>query len=421
MSASANGGSRWADRNPSPSTALPFDPFASRLRGLEFLRRGEPISRTEIARETGLGQATVSVITRELLDAGILREETRAGGSRGRPRIDLMTNSDSLIVAGAFVDWDGRTTVHIGNLGGAILAEATTAPPVGVEADTTAEIVESISLALKEARKGLPHPDRAIAALGVSLPAMVDAQGGVIHWRPPAEPTRQPLAQLLAQRLGLPVYLDNIGNTTAMAQRWFGQEAFNDDLCVVLVGAGVAMAQYVDGVIHRGAHGFNPEFGHVKTGVGADLPCSCGARGCLALVAGLMGMTHLAITRLGWRGDVFTSHRAAFAWLREKSASGDCVARDILDQGGHALGIALANHIAVWDPSHIIVLAEDDAWESTVAPGMHAHLQAAIPDMRRDALSLEIRIMQPGILPRGAIALAMDGIFRARDLTRWNT
>ena len=109
---------------------MPFDPFASRLRVLEFLRRGEPISRTEIARETGLGQATVSVITRELLDAGILREETRAGGSRGRPRIDLMTNSDSLIVAGAFVDWDGRTTVHIGNLGGAILAEATTAPPV---------------------------------------------------------------------------------------------------------------------------------------------------------------------------------------------------------------------------------------------------------------------------------------------------
>jgi predicted NBD/HSP70 family sugar kinase len=82
----------------------------------------------------------------------------------------------------------------------------------------------------------------------------------------------------LAERIGLPVFADNVCNVLARGERWFGASGFVDDLCVVFVGPGIGLSQYVAGSLHRGAHGRNAEFGHVKPALAARRPvCVAGA------------------------------------------------------------------------------------------------------------------------------------------------
>ncbi|HWU02959.1 MAG TPA: ROK family protein, partial [Novosphingobium sp.] len=212
---------------------------------------------------------------------------------------------------------------------------------------------------------------------------------------------------------------DNVGNIMALAERWFGSEPFNDNLCVIAVGPGVALGQFVNGMIHRGAHGINPEIGHSKTGIGADRRCLCGASGCLVRVAGLAGIAERAVEAGLWQGDPISTYGACLEQLTQLARGGDGHATTLLDEAGTALGIALANHIASWDPSKLLLLAEDACWGEQVYPCMLAALRSALPAPARDLVEIDIRLAEPDLYTRGTLALALDHIFRAPELAVW--
>ncbi|HWU04394.1 MAG TPA: MarR family transcriptional regulator, partial [Novosphingobium sp.] len=176
------------------------------MRILERLRRQEAISRTELAQQTGLGQATVSGIVRELLAHDLLRETRIPADTRGRPRLALRQNPDGLLIAGAFVLIGGRVDLQIGDMGGTVLARASaqSASPA-----TTSDIVEAIASAYRAATAALPG--RRPTAIGVSLPAMIDGTRGLVHWLPPHPPRTEPITQWLSEALGIPAFVDNVG------------------------------------------------------------------------------------------------------------------------------------------------------------------------------------------------------------------
>lgn len=305
-------------------------PLENRVRILERVRRHEAISRTELATQVGLGQATVSVIVRELVDHGILHETRLPGEGRGRPRLALMQNREALRIGGAFVHIGGRVDFQIGDLAGDVLARASAQADDPVDARA---LVGAIARAYAQATDALATEglDGARpAAIGLSLPAMIDGKRGDLRWLPPHGPQCEPLGAWLEEAIGVPVYLDNVGNIFALAERWFGSEAFNDDLCVVAVGPGIAAGQFVEGMIHRGARGLNPEIGHTKTGIGAERPCICGAKGCLVQTAGLVGVAVHA-SELGlWEGEPLLEYRACLARLVALSGEGDHTAARLL-------------------------------------------------------------------------------------------
>jgi len=396
---------------------MSFHPLASRLRILEHLRRLEPISRTQLCQSTGLANATVSDVVRDLLINGFLIEERETASGRGRPPILLKTDPRRLVIAGAFLHVaDNRLETSLANLMGDTLAARDVYLPAGFGNQALVEaIVENVGALREQVGGEVSVP----SALAVCLPGIVDAGQGVLHWLPPSAPATFPIGQVLTDRTGLPVFVDNVCNVLARGERWFGSTGFQEDLCVVFVGPGVGLSQYIGGTLHRGVHGRNAEFGHVKTGVGQGEPCVCGGRGCLAQSVGMVALAQKANTILGQSFDPMSQFVEAFDYIIAQARDGREQARLLLARAADALGIALANHVMMWDPSRIVIISASAQLEHAIGKAVIGSLRRNLPEAAPYATQVDFRQDDAQATVKSSTALGLDGMIYRADLADW--
>jgi predicted NBD/HSP70 family sugar kinase len=366
-----------------------------------------------------LGNATVSGIVRELLATGFLREARHAADGPGRPRIMLTMDPETHLVAGAIYHLgEKRVELQVSNLVGTVFFRSEMAlPDQAGTGDITAAISGLLTSALAQDDLIANSP----ALLGICLPAMVDAQNGIVHWLPPSEPEAYPMAEILRQQFGIPIFLDNYCNVVARAERWFGETTFSEDLCVIFVGAGVGLAQYVGGTLHRGSHGLNSEFGHTKTGIGSDAVCLCGAKGCLVQSSGFVALAAIAQRAFGLDIDPLTDFDRAFGEIALRSSQGDQVALSLCNRAAQALGVAIANHIALWDPSRILVVTPHPDWAKAVGQDMLGYIKQNLPTAMNEMVSIAIRCAPAILAEKGVAALAIDEMMNVNDLRVWRS
>ncbi len=158
---------------------------------------------------------------------------------------------------------------------GAILAEVREPTEPGAQGivRSAARVFEALRVATGQRLEG---------AVGVGIPGVVDVrQGAVKHavnlgvsgdWLP--------LRTLLAERLGVPVVLENDVNVAAL-----GAAALDDasDLVYLSIGTGLAAGLVLEGRLRRGDHGAAGEIGHVPVDPNGTV-CQCGQRGCLETI-----------------------------------------------------------------------------------------------------------------------------------------
>ena len=147
-----------------------------------------------------------------------------------------------------------------------------------------------------------------VTGIGLGVPGIVDAERGRVgvdvHYVP--ELAGAPLAAMLGERLGVPVFVDNDVNALALAEWTWGAGRGARSLVMLALGTGVGGGIIVDGRLLRGRAGFGGELGHVPMNFDGP-PCRCGGRGCLkAYVSG---------TDIGLRG----SARLGVRWARPRS------------------------------------------------------------------------------------------------------
>lgn len=134
-------------------------------------------------------------------------------------------------------------------------------------------------------------------AVGVGVPGLVDvARGALAHAvNLGVDGELLPLGDLLAERLGVPVAVENDVNAAAL-----GAVALTgvDDLVYLSIGTGLAAGLVLDGRLRRGLSGAAGEIGHVPVDP-TGAACQCGQRGCLETVA-----SGRAITDAWPAGDV---------------------------------------------------------------------------------------------------------------------
>ncbi len=114
--------------------------------------------------------------------------------------------------------------------------------------------------------------------VGVGVAGLVDHRRGVLVWAPHLPGEDVPLAGPLAERLGVPVVVDNDANLAAVAEHRQGAAAGAASVVMITLGTGIGMGIVLDGAIYHGrAHA--GEVGHVTVEPGGR-PCACGRRGC---------------------------------------------------------------------------------------------------------------------------------------------
>ena len=136
--------------------------------------------------------------------------------------------------------------------------------------------------AVEEIRAAAPDVD----AVGFGLPALVDQATGQSAWSTHLPLEGVPFRDLMSERLGLPVHVDNDANVALLAEHRQGAAAGRDHAVMVLLGTGIGGGLLLGGRIYRGATGVGAELGHIVVDMdGPECQGACPGRGCLEVMA----------------------------------------------------------------------------------------------------------------------------------------
>ena len=138
-----------------------------------------------------------------------------------------------------------------------------------------------------------------IRGVGAAFPSFIDYKSGVVVETSNIIALNDlPARDMLAERLDLPVYLDNDANAAALAEHAMGAGRGHDDLIYVTISTGIGGALILNGKLYRGMHGMAGEIGHMFISDSTGYPCSCGVTGCVQSISSGMHMARYATDRI---------------------------------------------------------------------------------------------------------------------------
>ncbi len=220
------------------------------------------------------------------------------------------------------------------------------------------ETLDIFTEAVEEIRAAAPD----VEAIGFGIPALVDRGTGVSRWSNHLSLDNVPFRDLMSERLGLPVVVDNDGNASVLAEARSGAAAGARHAVMVSLGTGIGGGLWLNGEVYRGSSGLGGELGHVVLQLhGPDCPGNCPGVGCFeALVSGE------AIGREGARvaeaePDSAMGRRLASGGtvdggtVTEMAHDGDALAREVLALIGERLGHGLVGLVNTFNPEVIVI------------------------------------------------------------------
>jgi glucokinase len=293
----------------------------------------------------------------------------------------------------------------VGRSGRVVALERRPAPRAGYEA-ALAAIAEACAAVRRQT------PDE-ITGAGVATAAFFDAaretvaSSTYLGWRD------RPLRRDLADRLELPVVVQNDADAAVWGEYVHG--AARGEECVVMatLGTGIGGGIVLGGRLLTGGHGLGAELGHLQVEPDGR-PCGCGARGCLEQYA-----SGTALTRIAREAGlpVEDPERIDGRLVIRLARAGDATALAAVHELTRRLGRGLAMVASIVDPTAIILgggLAEA-APDLLLAPVDAAFRAAAtIPRVRRAA---PVRIgalgNRAGAIGAAALARELPALVRA--------
>jgi len=363
---------------------------------LRLIGRHGPISRADIARRLGVSPATVTVLTRNLIESRMIRVLERGEPSGGRPAELLGLVGSSAAAIGVKVAHDHVAVVRA-DLEGAVAASETV-PFDAIGGNPFGALAELLEPHLTAA----PH-EQVLLGIGLGVPGFEDPYGSGIVQAPLLRWRHLPLGDHLTRVLGVPVLVDNDVNTLAVAQSLYGTGRGIDDFLTVTLGRGVGMGIVLGGELYRGARGAAGEFGHVD--VGSDVACSCGKRGCLETVVAEPALVATARRRRIIRRG------ATAADLLAAAVDGSRGARTVYADAGAVLGRALAAVTVVLNPQAVLISGEgSDAWPFMAAT-FHDRFAAGVFPPVSGSTAVHVEPWDDATWALGAAALVLRAPF----------
>ncbi|MDX6316007.1 MAG: hypothetical protein QOF44_5471 [Streptomyces sp.] len=325
---------------------------ANRYGVLRHIVAESPVSRQELAAATGLSLATVANLVGELLELGLLVEVGFEDSDGGRPRGLVAVNAEGGALIGVDV---AETYIHVElyDLALTVLARAEEElrPGENEPAQVLGHIASAVATVVGEA--GIPA--ERVLGVGVSMPGMVDREGGVSVFAPNWDWHDVPLLSLLAEHIPYPLHLDNPLRACTIAELWFGAARGCDDAVVVNLGTGVGAGIALGGALHRGVTNSAGEWGHTTLVLDGRL-CHCGNHGCVETYVGAPGIMQ-NLRELAPESPLLhpDDQTATIAALAQGVADGDPVAVKVVRDTARYLGAAVADLVNLLNPEVIVL------------------------------------------------------------------
>ena len=380
----------------------------------ELIRAAGTMPRVQVARDLGLSPATVTTLTSELIELGLLEEISAPRGSgdsgRGRPPVALGVRAPAHLVAGIKMSDQSQTAVILDFAGNQIAEDVIEVrwgtQPLADLLDATDRLLDGV---LKKA--GLARAD--LSAVGLGVPGFVESSTGEIHWSPILSDRNVNIARAAGGRLGLPVVVDNDANLVALAELWFGVGRRRADFAVVTIEHGVGMGLVHNHRLYRGAQGLGMELGHTKVQLDGAL-CRCGQRGCLEAYVADYALAREAATALNWHGKDGRTINVQLESLYTHAKAGNLAARSIFRRAGRYLAVGLANVVNLFDPELIILSGERMRYDYLYSSDALAELESLVLNTGRPVPPIKVHAWGDLLWAYGAAALALSSVTENR-------
>ena len=319
---------------------------------LNAIRNAKLISRVDIARSTGLSQASVTGITADLIRENLILEKSPGESIGGRKPILLSLNPKGAIVVGVKLSIYEISIVIINFEATIIGSHAVHLEKKAYSPEETAEILaRAVQTCLWQENFSKDQ----ISGIGIGLPGWVDSTSGMVRYMPNYQWENANLKNLVEEKLDLPTFIENDANTQAIAEQWFGAGKGVENFLVVTLEYGIGMGAVINGQLYRGQNGISSEFGHSIINIEGP-QCRCGKRGCIEAMVGenaILRDAGQAALSGHWKrkGEgVITIEEVI-----QTAKAGEQNLRAIYSQAGIVLGVGITNLIQLYDPDKIII------------------------------------------------------------------
>ncbi len=339
-------------------TVSDSDSVRRQNRGLVLgaLRLHGPLSRTALAAATGLSHASISAITHDLVEQQLITELAAAGKtdqrSRGRPA--TLVGFNRAAGAAALFEIDvNRARLSLVDYGGVLVdrIETPVTPTTFAENDPATFLADRVA----QLRIRNPLEAASIKRIAVSVQGILDRDGHGLKWSPIAHLANRPFGREVGEVLGLPVTLHKRGRLLAEGARWLDPNLHDDSVATVFVGSTVAMGMTFRGQIMGRSDEGATEFGHMNHAPNGAL-CRCGMRGCIEAYASDYGVLRTAYSVPETAPPALAVPPHEYEGLIARAEAGDRTATHAFNLAGRAIGFGLARMMAVFDPSHVLVV-----------------------------------------------------------------
>ena len=213
-------------------------------------------------------------------------------------------------------------------------------------------IVKSIEKVIVEGKSTLDE----IACIGIGSPGVLDLEAGIILATPNLPFANFKILEELKNYIDADFYLDNDANVATIGEYILGAGKGQENMVYVTVSTGVGAGAIVNGELYRGSTSNALEVGHMTLDPHGPI-CGCGNFGCLEALSSGTAIAKKARQAVGSKietslrqYDKITSYEVFV-----EAKNGDMVSNEIIDSALEYLGIGIANIMAMFDPSMIII------------------------------------------------------------------
>ena len=386
---------------------------------LKVLRTGGKLSRAEIAEITGLTPATVTNITKFLMNAGYLNETGIGESSGGRPPVILELNPEARYVVGVDLGV-GVVEVVIANLEAKIVAKKSIEIQDKEEEKEYNLVLNKLISMISEIIEESNIEKDKIMGIGMAVHGVVNASTGISEFAPYYNWKKVQISKDVEEAFGYPVYIDNDVRAMALGESWFGCAKGIDNFITINISNGIGAGIIIDNKPYYGVDYSAGEIGHIVVDV--DGPkCNCGNYGCLESIASNKSLVKKAIKLIkqGTETQMLKGKEdvedITIEDICDAATKGDEAAIALLKEAGRYIGLVISNLVNILNPMQVVMVGEIMVYNSYALDS----IKATVKKVGFQLPAQKAKILQSALGENsaviGAVTLVLQEVFKGKE------
>ncbi|EHI9272353.1 ROK family protein [Vibrio vulnificus] len=330
-----------------------------------------PISRIQVADVSQLAPASVTKITRQLLERGLIKEVAQQASTGGRRAISLTTEVNPFHSVAVRL---GRDYVQfcLYDLGGTALAQ----DQHDFRYTNQSDLQQGLTALLKDFISRSQDKIDQLIAIGITLPGLVNPTTGVVEYMPNTDIDKLALGEIIREKFGIECFVGNDVRGMALAEHYFGASQDCQDSILVSVHRGTGAGIIVNGQVFLGFNRNVGEIGHIQIDPLGE-QCQCGNFGCLETVAANPAIIQRVkkLIAQGYESSLAKLDHITIQDVCNHALEGDELAQQSLVRVGNQLGKAIAITINLFNPQKIVIAGDITAAKDIVFPAIQRNVE----------------------------------------------